>query len=61
MTNATVQVAHRHWWVFLTRGILALLFGIIALADPLIVLRAFIFGISLIIYAFQIRSRASAL
>jgi hypothetical protein len=24
MMNATMQVAHRHWWVLLVRGILAI-------------------------------------
>lgn len=65
MTNATMQAARRHWWVSLVRGILALLFGIIALTDPLIVLLAFIYvfavyaiidGITTLIVSLQERS-----
>lgn len=41
--TVAAQIARHHWWVFLVRGILALLFGIVALADPLIVLLAFIY------------------
>lgn len=43
MMNATAQVARRQWWVLLARGVLAILFGIIALADPGIALLAFIY------------------
>lgn len=41
--NVAAHIARHRWWVFLARGILALLFGIVALADPLIVLLAFIY------------------
>lgn len=41
--NVTGQVTQRHWWVLLARGILAILFGIIALAAPGIALLAFIY------------------
>ncbi len=63
--NATLKVARHNWWVLLVRGILALLFGIIALADPLIVLLAFIYvfavyaildGITTIVVSLQERS-----
>jgi uncharacterized membrane protein HdeD (DUF308 family) len=43
MMNDIVQVAGRHWWLLLLRGILAILFGIIALAAPGIALLAFIY------------------
>jgi uncharacterized membrane protein HdeD (DUF308 family) len=65
MMNATVQVARRYWWVFLVRGILAILFGIIALAAPGIALLAFIYvfaayaildGIAAIVVSIQERS-----
>ncbi|MGH2495323.1 MAG: HdeD family acid-resistance protein [Ktedonobacteraceae bacterium] len=65
MKNAALQITHRHWWVSLVRGILALVFGIIALADPLIVLLAFIYvfavyaildGITTIVVSLQERS-----
>lgn len=65
MMNATVQVARRHWWALLVRGILAILFGIIALAAPGIALLAFIYvfaayaiidGIIAIVVSFQERS-----
>jgi len=65
MMNATVQVTRNHWWVFLVRGILAILFGIIALAAPGIALLAFIYvfaayaildGITAIIISFRERS-----
>jgi uncharacterized membrane protein HdeD (DUF308 family) len=64
MMNATVQVARRHWWLLLLRGILAILFGIIALAAPGIALLAFIYvfaayaivdGIAAIAISFQER------
>jgi uncharacterized membrane protein HdeD (DUF308 family) len=54
----------RHWWLLLVRGIFAVLFGSIALADPHIVLLAFIYvfavyaifdGISAIAASFQVR------
>ena len=65
MKNAALQIARRHWWVSLVRGILALVFGIIALADPLIVLLAFIYvfavyaildGLTTIVSSLQERS-----
>ena len=65
MINPTVQVARRDWWVFLLRGILAILFGIIALAAPGIALLAFIYvfaayaildGIAAIVVSIQQRS-----
>jgi uncharacterized membrane protein HdeD (DUF308 family) len=43
MINTTVQVAHQHWWMLLVRGVLAILFGIIALVAPGIALLAFIY------------------
>ena len=65
MMNATVQVARRQWWLLLLRGILAILFGIIALAAPGIALLAFIYvfaayaildEIAAIVISFQVRS-----
>src|SRR5438270_516229 len=65
MMNPAVQVARRHWWVFLVRGILAILFGIIALVAPGIALLAFIYvfaayaivdGIAAIVASLQARS-----
>ncbi len=65
MMNTTVQVARSHWWLFLVRGILALLFGIIALVAPGIALLAFIYvfaayaildGITAIVVSFRERS-----
>ena len=46
MINATGQVALHQWWGLLARGILAILFGIIALAAPGIALLAFIYVFS---------------
>lgn len=43
MINATQKVALHQWWGLLARGILAILFGIIALAVPGIALLAFIY------------------
>lgn len=43
MINASGQVALHYWWVLLARGILAIIFGIIALAAPGIALLAFIY------------------
>ena len=63
--NVTGQVAHRQWWVLLARGVLAILFGIIALAAPGIALLAFIYvfaayalldGIIAVVVSFQERS-----
>ena len=63
--NATGQVARRQWWVLLARGVLAILFGIVALADPGIALLAFIYvfaayalldGIIAVVVSFQVRS-----
>lgn len=65
MMNATVQVAHRNWWFLLVRGILAILFGIVALAGPGIALLAFIYvfaayaildGVAAIVVSIQERS-----
>jgi uncharacterized membrane protein HdeD (DUF308 family) len=65
MMNATAQVASRHWWLLLIRGILAILFGIIALAAPGIALLAFIYvfaayaildGITAIVVSFREQS-----
>jgi len=65
MMNTTMQVARRHWWFLLVRGILAILFGIIALAAPGIALLAFIYvfaayaildGITAIVVSLQERS-----
>jgi uncharacterized membrane protein HdeD (DUF308 family) len=65
MMNPAVQVARRHWWVFLVRGIVAILFGIIALVAPGIALLAFIYvfaayaildGITAIVVSLQERS-----
>ncbi len=65
MMNTAVQVARSHWWLFLVRGILALLFGIIALVAPGIALLAFIYvfaayaildGITAIVVSFRERS-----
>jgi uncharacterized membrane protein HdeD (DUF308 family) len=64
MINASVQTARRHWWTLLLRGILSILFGIIALAAPGIALLAFIYvfaayaildGITAIAVSFQQR------
>ena len=43
MINATQKVALHQWWGLLARGILAILFGIIALAVPGIALLVFIY------------------
>ena len=43
MINATQKVTLHEWWVLLVRGILAIIFGIIALAAPGIALLAFIY------------------
>src|SRR5947209_17801408 len=43
MMNAAAQVARHHWWVLLVRGLLAILFGLIALVAPGIALLAFIY------------------
>ncbi|HET9921201.1 MAG TPA: DUF308 domain-containing protein, partial [Ktedonobacteraceae bacterium] len=65
MMNPAAQVVRRHWWALLVRGILAILFGIIALADPGIALLAFIYvfaayaildGIMAIVVSLQERS-----
>src|SRR3989440_3097356 len=65
MMNPAVQVARRNWWVLLVRGILAILFGIIALAAPGIALLAFIYvfaayalldGIAAIVVSLQERN-----
>src|SRR5947209_16862565 len=65
MMNAAAQVARHHWWVLLVRGILAILFGIIALAAPGIALLAFIYvfaayalldGIAAIVVSLQERN-----
>lgn len=66
MTNVAVQPSLSHWWGLLGRGILALLFGIIALAAPHIVLLAFLYvfawyaildGISALVVSLQERRR----
>lgn len=63
--NATAQVVRSHWWLLLVRGILAILFGIIALVAPGIALLAFIYvfaayaildGITAIVVSFRERS-----
>lgn len=41
--NSTIQGLHSYWWVLLARGVLAILFGIVALAAPGIALLAFIY------------------
>lgn len=65
MMNTAVQVTRSHWWLFLVRGILAILFGIIALVAPGIALLAFIYvfaayaildGITAIVVSFRERS-----
>lgn len=65
MMNITGQVAHRQWWVLLARGVLAILFGIVALAAPGIALLAFIYvfaayalldGVAAMVVSFQERS-----
>jgi uncharacterized membrane protein HdeD (DUF308 family) len=43
MLDSTIHVARSHWWMLLVRGILAILFGIVALAAPGIALLAFIY------------------
>jgi uncharacterized membrane protein HdeD (DUF308 family) len=65
MMNPAMQVARRYWWILLVRGVLAILFGIIALAAPGIALLAFIYvfavyaildGITAIVVSIQQRS-----
>ena len=65
MINTAVQAARSHWWLLLLRGILAIIFGIIALAAPGIALLAFIYvfavyalldGITAIVVSFRERS-----
>jgi len=65
MINTAVQVERSHWWLFLVRGILAIIFGIIALVSPGIALLAFIYvfaayaildGITAIVVSFRERS-----
>ncbi len=65
MINATAQVVRSHWWLLLVRGILAILFGIVALVAPGIALLAFIYvfaayaildGITAIVVSFRERS-----
>jgi uncharacterized membrane protein HdeD (DUF308 family) len=65
MMNTAVQAARSHWWLLLLRGILAIIFGIIALAAPGIALLAFIYvfaayaildGITAIVVSFRERS-----
>ncbi len=65
MINTAVQVARSHWWLLLLRGILAILFGIIALVAPGIALLAFIYvfavyalldGITALVVSFRERS-----
>jgi uncharacterized membrane protein HdeD (DUF308 family) len=43
MINTTTQAVRRHWWVLLVRGVLAIIFGLVALVAPGIALLAFIF------------------
>jgi uncharacterized membrane protein HdeD (DUF308 family) len=43
MINTAIQVTHQHWWMLLVRGVLAILFGMIALVAPGIALLAFIY------------------
>ena len=65
MINTAVQAVRSHWWLLLLRGILAIIFGIIALAAPGIALLAFIYvfaayaildGITAIVVSFRERS-----
>lgn len=58
------DAVRHHWWLFLLRGIVAILFGVLALAWPgatLVLLTAFIAayalvdGIVALMYAFQLR------
>lgn len=64
MINASVPTARRHWWTLFLRGILSILFGLIALAAPGMALLAFIYvfaayaildGITAIAVSFQER------
>lgn len=43
MINVTTQTARPTWWLLLLRGVLAIIFGLIALVDPGIALLALIF------------------
>jgi uncharacterized membrane protein HdeD (DUF308 family) len=43
LQNAVAQVALRNWWMVALRGVLALLFGLVALFFPRIALLAFIY------------------
>jgi uncharacterized membrane protein HdeD (DUF308 family) len=65
MMNTTIQALRSYWWVLLARGVLAILFGIIALAAPGIALLAFIYifaayalldGITAVVISLQERS-----
>ena len=46
--NATLA---RHWWAIVLRGVIAVLFGVVALAAPVAVLLslAFLFGIYMLV------------
>ena len=65
MMNTAVQAVRSHWWLLLLRGILAIIFGIIALVAPGIALLAFIYvfavyaildGITALVVSFRERS-----
>ena len=43
LENIGVQAIRRNWWMLAVRGVLAIIFGIIALVDPGIALLAFIY------------------
>jgi uncharacterized membrane protein HdeD (DUF308 family) len=43
LENIGVQVIRRNWWMLALRGVLAIIFGLIALFDPRIALLAFVY------------------
>lgn len=43
LQNIGVQAVRRNWWVMALRGVLAIIFGLIALVDPRIALLAFVY------------------